>query len=86
LSSGRYHFANVDIYEKLEGRPNDVALAREYWTTFNPTTPEERANLEVLADSALYFPEWREFPKLDEAELIAWAAGELRASGAIAVS
>lgn len=54
LSSGRYHYADVDLYEKLEGRPDDRELARRYWQTFNPEEPSERQRLEVLADSALF--------------------------------
>jgi hypothetical protein len=72
-NGGRYHFADVGRYESLEGRPDDEALAHQYWTTFAPQTTQERERLEVLADSALYFPDWKEFPILDDGVLIRWS-------------
>lgn len=76
LSSGRFHYADVSLYESLEGRPDDRALARKYWQTFNPTELGERQRLEVLADSALFFPDWRKFPRIEETTLIRWQADQ----------
>lgn len=72
LSSGRYHFGDIDAYERLEGRPDDDALANKYWETFSPATEADRTRLEVVADSALYFPDWQEFPTLDQNSLVSW--------------
>jgi hypothetical protein len=71
-NGGRYHFADVGLYEQLEGRPDDRALARRYWSNFVPTDPQQQRRLEVLADSALYFPEWKTFPQLDHDSLLNW--------------
>jgi hypothetical protein len=30
LGAGQVHFADVDLYERLQGRPEDEALARRY--------------------------------------------------------
>lgn len=72
-NGGRYHFADMDLYERLEGRPTDEVLARKYWETFIPTDEPGRGRLEVLADSALYFPDWREFQELDDHALMLWS-------------
>ncbi len=71
-NGGRYHFADVGLYEQLEGHPDDRALARRYWSNFMPTDPQQHHRLEVLADSALYFPEWETFPQLDHDSLLNW--------------
>lgn len=71
-NGGRYHFADVGIYEQLEGRPDDRALARKYWQDFMPTDQQQYLRLEVLADSALYFPDWESFPRLDDLSLMYW--------------
>jgi hypothetical protein len=72
INGGRYHYADVSIYEQLEGRPDDIDLANKYWQTFKPSTPEEFSRLEVLADSSLYFPDWQTFPRLDFKVLTKW--------------
>ncbi|NMG04803.1 hypothetical protein [Azoarcus taiwanensis] len=72
-NGGRYHFADVDVYERLEGRPDDRVLAAKYWELFQPKTEDELHRLEVLADSALYFPDWQEFPTLDDRVLMRWS-------------
>jgi hypothetical protein len=71
--SGRIHFADAGIYERLEGRPDDATLAETYWQTFVPATPAEAVRLEVLAESALFFPDWRTFPILDDEVLNNWS-------------
>lgn len=73
LNGGRYHFADVGIYERLEGRPDDRELAAKYWERFNPKNDEEFHRLEILADSALFFPDWQDFPTLDDKSLFAWS-------------
>ena len=72
-NGGRYHFADIDLYERLEGRPTDESLAKKYWETFIPSDEASRARLEVLADSALYFPDWRQFQTLDDHALMLWS-------------
>jgi hypothetical protein len=72
--AGKVHWANVQLYESLEGRPDDEQLARQYWQTFSPTTPEDVQHLEVLANTALYFPDWKSFPKVSNESLIQWQA------------
>jgi hypothetical protein len=73
LGGERIHRADADIYERLEGWPNETLAAR-YWETFQPTTLEESHRLEILAGCGLYFPEWRDFPKIDKNDLMAWQA------------
>lgn len=70
---GPVHLADVGIYERLEGRPH-IDLARKYWEPFLPKTEEEVSRVEVLVDTALYFPDWRSFPTLSDDVLIAWQA------------
>lgn len=65
LNSAKFHHADVDIYERLTGRPDDVNLAAKYWEEFKPVTQAEFDRLEVIADSMLYFPDWKNFPLLD---------------------
>jgi hypothetical protein len=72
LSSGRYHYADVGIFEKLYEDPENRAIAESYWQTFQPNSTEEFSRLEVLADSALYFPDWENFPEVSTEALIAW--------------
>jgi len=72
LSSGKYHYADVSVFEDLTRSPDDRSLAERYWRTFQPRTVEEGFQLEVLADSALYFPDWEEFPEVPEKSLGAW--------------
>lgn len=72
LNSGKYHFADVDIYDQLSGRPDDENLAMKYWQEFNPVAQPEWQRLEVIADSMLYFPDWPGFSVLDPDVLIRW--------------
>ena len=65
--------SNGDIYERLGGYPDDRKLASKYWEVFQPRTQTDLYRLEVLADSALYFPDWREFPTLTHDVLSAWS-------------
>lgn len=72
LDGGHFHLADSDIYERLEGRPDDANLARTYWETFKPKDSEETRRLEILAGSALYFPDWQTFPTIPFERLISW--------------
>ncbi|MDZ4290994.1 MAG: hypothetical protein U1C47_03625 [Hydrogenophaga sp.] len=69
LNSAKFHHADVKIFEDLTGRPDDQALAEQYWIEFKPNTSAEFHRLEVIADSMLYFPDWESFPVLDKYEL-----------------
>ncbi|MEO1554878.1 MAG: hypothetical protein AAFS01_00485 [Pseudomonadota bacterium] len=64
LNSGRFHHADLEIFEALSNQPENTDLAANYWKTFRPTNAEERARLEVLADSCLYFPDWSTIPTI----------------------
>jgi hypothetical protein len=72
LNGGRYHFADLGVYEALEGRPDDIPLAEKYWSRFEPANVDEQNRLEILADSALYFPDWQDFSTLDDDVLLRW--------------
>ncbi|WP_235936731.1 hypothetical protein, partial [Steroidobacter agaridevorans] len=52
--------------------PDDDATANAYWNTFRPTASEDAQHLEILANSALYFPDWQSFPTLDMPALAEW--------------
>jgi len=65
LSSGRYHYADVSVFEKLVLDQNNISLAEKYWETFLPIATEDFYNLEILADCCLYFPDWQTFPSID---------------------
>lgn len=60
------------MFEDLTRSPDDRNLAERYWQTFQPRTIEEGYRLEVLADSALHFPDWEEFPEVREESLAVW--------------
>ena len=71
--SGRFHFGDVRIYDTLVGQPEDTSLAAKYWaTSYMPAKDSDHKNLEILADSALYFPEWRTFTKIDPVTSVNW--------------
>lgn len=73
LDGGKVHFADMDLYERLEGRPDDKELARRYWQQhFVARTPQEQARQEVLADSMLFFPDWQSFPRVPVEVLQKW--------------
>lgn len=72
MNGARVHFADMERYERLEGRPDDRNLALTYWDTFTPESDLESSRLEVVADAALYFPDWESFPTLPFEDLIAW--------------
>lgn len=72
VGGGSIHTADVDIFDRLQGRPDDEALARRYWHPFLPSSEAERFRLEVLTSSALYFPDWESFPRLRDDALLAW--------------
>jgi len=66
------HFADSEIYERLEGRPDDKVLARTYWENFTPKNNSENKRMEVLADSALFFPDWQTFQTIPTENLVNW--------------
>lgn len=72
LSSGQYHYADIGIFEELCDTPDDRTLAESYWQAFQPNTSEEYSRLEILADSALYFPDWESFPEVSTEALVSW--------------
>lgn len=72
LNSAKFHHGDVEVYEKLTGRPDDVNLAASYWKEFKPVTQSEFDRLEVIADSMLFFPDWKDFPLLKPSVLVAW--------------
>jgi hypothetical protein len=72
LNGARVHFADSRVYEKLEGRPDDHALATSYWQQFDPKSEDDWKSLEVIADAALYFPDWATFPTIPFETLARW--------------
>ncbi|HZE59013.1 MAG TPA: DUF2441 domain-containing protein [Burkholderiales bacterium] len=75
---GPIHLGDAGLYEKLENNPANVDLARRYWAErFEPKTIHERRRAEVLSDNGLYFPDWQDFPVLDEQALRLWQAEHL---------
>lgn len=77
LSQARYHYADVRDYEAAAPHGPSEAHARSYWQDYNP----ERIPVdvtEVLADAALYFPDWRSFPQLELADLALWERDRLK--------
>lgn len=72
LNGAKVHFADTRIYERLEGRPDDIALAVRYWETFEPKTESDGKSIEMVADCALYFPDWKTFPQSSDESLIQW--------------
>lgn len=72
LNRAKFHHGDVGIFEKLTGRPDDENLAASYWEEFKPVTEAEFDRLEVIADSMLFFPDWKEFPVLNQDTLVAW--------------
>jgi len=71
LSSGKYHFANINLYEKSAKENNENLIkqyARSYWEGFTEADAGDE-KIELLADSALYFPDWNNFPKIELANL-----------------
>jgi len=77
MNGARVHFADIDLYERLEGRPDDRELATRYWTNFIAKTEDEYRRQEILAESALYFPDWLTFPKLPLEDLRQWSKHNL---------
>ena len=73
-SGGFFHHADVEIFELLAHDAQNRNLAYQYWQTFHPSSPAEVTRLEVLANSALYFPDWQEFPEVDVEALALWNA------------
>ncbi|MEQ8417387.1 MAG: hypothetical protein RIB71_23075 [Imperialibacter sp.] len=72
LSSGYYHYGDVRIYEELTKNPENIALAETYWNTYFPSN-DDYTNLEILADSCLYFPEWKEFKEIDKESMVSYS-------------
>ena len=68
LSSGRFHYANIREYEEPAkneyiGSKDIEAHAHRYWNKCSESNLEVN-NIEVLADCALYFPDWSTFSLL----------------------
>lgn len=72
LNGAKVHYADSRIYERLEGRPDDANLAIKYWETFEPKSEDDRRSLEIIADCALYFPDWETFPTIPFETLVKW--------------
>lgn len=64
LSGAKYHYADVRDYEGAARRGATEADARSYWADYDPQRVPVEVT-EVLADSALFFPDWRAFPTID---------------------
>lgn len=70
-SSGYYHYADVSVFERCAQGQLTEELAHQYWEVFEEGK-FPLANLEILADSSLYFPDWRQFQPLDFQVLAHW--------------
>lgn len=71
LSSAKFHFADIRLYEEAAMGNLSEAIAERYWEDYDKAvTPRE--HVEVLADAAMYFPDWREFDELSAADLTNW--------------
>lgn len=71
LSQGNYHYADVRDFEQAAQHGATVDCARSYWSDYDP----ERIPIgvtEIVADSALYFPDWETFPEIDVPATAAW--------------
>jgi len=68
LNSGKYYFANIKEYEKA-AKENDENLIKQYavryWGKGFSEAKYLDERIELLADSALYFPEWKTFSKME---------------------
>jgi hypothetical protein len=68
LNSGKYHLANIKEYEKA-AEENDENLIKQYagryWGKGFSEAKFLDERIELLADSALYFPEWETFSKME---------------------
>lgn len=73
MNGAKVHFADMELYERLEGRPDDRELAASYWKDFEPRNDAERLRLEVVCESALYFPDWASFQKIPSEDLVLWS-------------
>jgi hypothetical protein len=72
LSSGVYHCADLRHYEQCALGLHDETLAHDYWK--GPPSDLPVDTLEIIADSALYFPDWDTFDEIDFAGAGAWNA------------
>jgi hypothetical protein len=68
----KVHFADMGIYEKLDGGALKPEIARQYWTEFVPKNHNEELRLEVLVEGDLYFPDWQSFELVDQNSLGLW--------------
>jgi hypothetical protein len=68
LSSGIFHYANIKEYESSASCYNSDKCvekhAHKYWEEFAEGN-FLNTGIEVLADSALYFPDWKTFPRIN---------------------
>lgn len=67
LSSGRFHYANIKEYEDAARSTSDERITKHAHKYFEKFVEGKfpNAQIEVLADSGLYFPEWRTFPQIN---------------------
>ena len=68
LSSGKYHFANIDEYQEAVKEKNENLIkqyAGRYWGEGFSEAKYLDKRIELLADSSLYFPEWKKFSKME---------------------
>lgn len=71
LSSAKFHYADIRDYESAACGHLTTALAESYWKDYDEAKIP-REHVEVLADAALYFPDWRDFDEVDSADLTRW--------------
>ena len=65
LSSGIFHFADITKYEEAIYNADVIKeYAHSYWKGFSCASDLDK-KIELLADSALYFPDWENFPKIE---------------------
>ena len=64
LSQGRFHYADITQYENCAQQNNGgEEYAHLYWKKFVEGN-FDLSEIEVLADSALYFPNWETFGRV----------------------
>lgn len=71
-TTGCLHAAFVSNFEELARNNSLTEFADRYWTeTPSLITDKNKNNIEILADCALYFPDWVDFDLLDTKGLLA---------------
>ncbi|MDI7774035.1 hypothetical protein [Asticcacaulis sp. EMRT-3] len=72
LSSGRYHYADVRDFEAAAKGDLTEENALSYWGSYEQDKVPIGVT-EVIADSMLYFPDWKTFPQIELPSLAAWS-------------